>query len=130
MAEKRMSEERVAAETAQGMPAGDRKGTPGIPPDPGVSAGGTGAGDEVTGCVLNGPCGILNPAHRMTESWDNIGEAVPEDPALAGTVAGNTTAAGGIDFQAADADDEDDNPLGLGPEGTTVQEIGGAAREG
>ena len=65
------------------------------PASPGVTTGGTLAGQEVSGgSVLKG-----GPEGNITDtphSWDSAGERVEVAPELAGTVAGNTTAAGAL----------------------------------
>jgi hypothetical protein len=89
----------------------------------GPVTGGTLAGEDVVGGSVIRREG---PSHR-SYGWDSIGNRIAVPPEMAGTVAGNTTAADAI---LARNDDEpvEDLTQDLGPEGTIVQEIGGEAR--
>jgi hypothetical protein len=116
-------EARAAADAAAAAAAGDPdRGS--LPSDRGRGMGGTLAGEDVEGGSV-----ILHGRRRPpgVPVSDSTGETVIVDPALAGTVAGNTTAAGVVVAKGADEEPayltED-----LGPEGTIIQEVGGEAR--
>jgi hypothetical protein len=98
----------------------------GLPSSRGVWTGGTLAGDEVTrGSVIKHP----GDGPRVVEVPDSIGDDIAVAPEFAGTVAGNTTGAGGVVLNKGPRDSEPaDETEDLGPEGTVVQEIGGEAR--
>jgi hypothetical protein len=96
----------------------------------GVNLGGTLAGNRVVG-GSNFDAGDRSSGGLRRETvtgWDSNGDPVEQDPALEGTVAGNTNAAqalvGGSYTERKPRLPEED----LGPEGTIVQELGGEAR--
>jgi hypothetical protein len=78
----------------------------------GVSSGGLGGDPVIGGSVV-------------AEDWGRLPAADAPAEAFRGTVAGNTTAAGAVVKKDDGGGDSDDL---LGPEGTTVQEVGGEAR--
>ncbi len=89
------------------------------------ATGSTLAGSDVTGGSVLKPPGEHRPELRGGE--DLLGERQVSEPEFAGTVAGNTTAAGAV-VRKETADKPTSPEEDLGPEGTIVQEIGGEAR--
>ena len=102
-----------------------------VPFAPGVHTGGTLGGDAATGATLmNQGDHSFGPSDSSSVTgWDSNGNPVVQDPALRGTVAGNTNAAqalvGRPDLRDPEPTELEDD---LGPEGTIVQEVGGEAR--
>jgi len=78
--------------------------------------------------VTGGPARAGESLGETTLGSDTLGEPVETAPEFAGTVAGNTTAAGGIDFKARENAERETPADDLGPGGATVQELGGEAR--
>lgn len=97
---------------------------------PGVHTGGTLAGDTAAGGspLDQGDRSFVPGDRPVVHGWDSIGDEVAQDPAMEGTVAGNTNAAqslvGGPEVDRTPQTPEED----LGPEGAIVQELGGEAR--
>ena len=92
---------------------------------------GTLAGEDVSGGSVLKPEGERSDRSEVTGYFTGT---VKVDPAMAGTVAGDTEAADKFltwdeDMEAADRLEEEED-AGYGPDGSTIQEIGGMAREG
>jgi hypothetical protein len=94
-----------------------------------VWTGGTLAGEDVVGSSVLRPDKDESLADEQGRygGADLLGERRVTDPALAGTVAGNTTAAGEV-VRKQPPDEPTTLEEDLGPEGTVVQAIGGEAR--
>lgn len=97
-----------------------------------AAPGATLAGEErIHGSVLKRPTDVEAGVHDVTGYFTGT---VRVDPAVAGTVAGDTEAA--ETFLTWDEDEarvdkrEAQQDEGYGPDGSTIQEVGGMAREG
>lgn len=96
-----------------------------------TNPGGTLAGEDVTGGSVLKPEGE-HP--HLSEATGYFAGKVKVDPVMAGTVAGDTEAADQFltwdeDMEAAERLEAAED-AGYGPDGSTIQEIGGMAREG
>lgn len=100
--------------------------------NPSGVTGGTLAGEEVVGgSVLKGGPSGDEDRPKMSHAPDSTGRSVTLAPEYAGTVAGNTTGAGGTVLGGLDDREDSDEDLAereRGLEGVTIQEIGGEAR--
>ncbi len=100
--------------------------------NPSGVTGGTLAGEDVEGgSVLKGGPSGDEDRPRWSHAPDSTGRSVTLAPEYAGTVAGNTTGAGGTVLGGLEDEaehDEDTTERARGLEGVTVQEIGGEAR--
>lgn len=109
---------------------GDAKEDQGILPAD-ATPGGTLAGEDVNGGSVLKPEGERPDRSEVTGYFTGT---VRVDPAMAGTVAGDTEAAEKFltwdEDQAAAERIEAEEDAGYGPDGSTIQEIGGMGRAG